>query len=235
MKGVTIFTPEYRELAKEACRRWERFTGLPARAIERKRDGFLWKLRLDELEDGPCCFFDADWWLLREWKPEASGVLWQAVHDAMVWSDHTFAGADSERFHLERTRYFNSGLFICDLSRREHRKVFAMARETWQENKRSRLVRAMDWTDQFHLNHAVQRLHTPLSLLPTALNYFHFALQEGGLPHAPREVTGLHGAGIPLKDKLGMLRAQARVFGAPVMPMLPRAVAFHHDLQFNLR
>lgn len=235
MIGITIVTPEYEALGREAVARWKQHTGLQAKVVRRKRDGFLWKLRLDEIYDGPCCFFDADWWLLREWRPEASGVLWQAVHDSMVWSDHTFAGADSERFGLDRTRYFNSGLFICDLGTKEHREVFALARETWAENQRSKLVKMKDWTDQFHLNWAIQHLGTPMSMLPTALNYFHFALQEGGLPHAPREIVGLHGAGIQLKDKMRDMKAQARVFGAPMVPMLPRAVAFQHELQFHLR
>lgn len=235
MTGITITTPEYRQLAVEACERWRRFTGLPVKMIERKRDGFHWKLRLDDLHDGPCCFFDADWWLLREWNPDASGVMWQAVPDAMAFCDESFCGRDCARFGIDRARYWNSGLFICDLSRRDHRRVFGAARESWRENRRSKLARVADKTDQFHLNWAVQELGVPLSVLPTALNYYHFATRHGALPAIPREIVGLHGAGIPLAGKMEKLRQQAGVFGQPVMPMLPRAVAFHHDLQFNLR
>lgn len=235
MIGITIHTPEYKALAVEACRRWREFTGLPVKRVERKRDGFHWKLRLDELHDGPMCFFDADWWLLRPWKPERSGLVWQAVHDPMAFCDYSFCGKDCDRFAIDRHNYWNSGLFICDLSYEEHRKVFARARESFAENKRSKVMNANDVTDQLHLNIATKELHTPFSFLPTATNYYHFAVTHGALPSIPREVIGLHGAGIPLKDKMRKLRAQAGVFGGEVRPMLPRAIAFHFNLTYNLR
>lgn len=230
MIGITIHTPEYKALAVEACRRWREFTGLPVRRIERKRDGFRWKLRLDELHDGPCCFFDSDWWLLREWRPEPSGILWQAVHDPMAFCDYSFCGKDCERFEIDRAHYWNSGLFICDLSREDHRSVFERARQSWEENEGSTVVNVHDQTDQFHLNLATKELRTPFSMLPTSLNYYHFATQHGAHPSIPREITGLHGAGVPLASKMKVLRQQASVFGGEVRPMLPRAVAFHFQL-----
>lgn len=235
MIGITIHTPEYKALAVEACRRWKLHTRLKVRRIERKRDGFHWKLRLDELHDGPCCFFDADWWLLRPWKPEPSGLVWQAVHDPMAFCDYAFCGKDCERFSIDRHNYWNSGLFICDLSYQEHRDVFKRARESYEENKASTVVKVHDVTDQFHLNLATKELHTPFSFLPTPVNYYHFATVHGALPATPREIVGLHGAGIPLKDKARKMRAQASVFGEEVRPMLPRAVDFHFSMTFNLR
>lgn len=235
MIGITVHTPEYKSLAVEACRRWREFTGLPVKRIERKRDGFRWKLRLDELHDGPCCFFDADWWLLREWKPESSGLLWQAVQDPMAFCDYSFVGKDCERFNLTREHYWNSGLFVCDLEREEHRAVFERARETWEENAESRLVSAHDATDQLHLNLATRELHTPMSMLPSSLNYYHFATLHGANPCIPREIIGLHGAGIPLKQKERKMRQQAAVFGEAVRPILPRRVAHDWDLIYSVR
>lgn len=235
MIGITVHTPDYRELAIEACRRWKLYTGLKVRRIERRRDGFHWKLRLDELHDGPCCFFDADWWLLREWRPEASGVLWQAVHDPMAFCDYSFVGKDCDRFGIDRSHYWNSGLFVCDLSREEHRAVFARARESWEENRNSKLIGVHDVTDQAHLNLATRELRTPFSFMAGATNYYHFATEHGAHPSIPREIIGLHGAGIPLKDKARKMRQQAAVFGGTVRPMLPRAVAFAFDLIYSVR
>jgi hypothetical protein len=88
-------------------------------------------------------------------------------------------------------------------------------------------------------------------LLPRAYNFFLFAATEG-VCEIPREIIGLHGAGImsrkkieelrrkkvkwlPKMDKYEELVIQAKVFGRHVCPMKQDAVRMAYAVTHELR
>lgn len=234
--GITVISPSYAKVGAEAVRRFKKFTGREVKVIQcADVDGYTNKLNLDLLHKGPMVFFDADWWLLREWRPQATGPVWTACLDPLVAAPFTFACKDCDRFNLDKTRYFNSGLFFCDTSLDSHRAVFKRARQMHRENARSTLVKAIDHTDQGWLNAAVQHLNVPQAFLPFAYNYYHFGVTEGGFPFTPAEVFGLHGAGIPPQHKAAKMRMQSAFLSESIAAPLPAAMALHHALSYQLR
>ena len=85
------------------------------------------------------------------------------------------------------------------------------------------------------LNFALQQLGVPLKLLPFSFNFYKKAVEWGSFPYIPREIVGLHAAGVPLERKFQVLRAQTSVFGESCSEMSVEATSFHHALDFELR
>lgn len=222
--GVTIVSPAYRRLARQAVRRFQLFTGLEVKVIEcANKDGFQTKLELDKhCGRRPIVFFDADLWLLRSWDPVPlmGGPCWVACHDSAVWNPGSFCHRDCEKNGLDRLHYINTGLFICDLRRLEHRGIFQSARAS----VRSKRTKTADASDQFHINRALLTHGVQLSFLHPRHNFYSLSVVWGQYPNYPREIIGIHAAGVALKHKWDTLMAEASIFGRPHNPMCPEAV-----------
>jgi hypothetical protein len=233
--GVTIISPSYRKVGNEAVKRFKKFTGLDVKVIRcSDKEGFDTKLQLDKLcPKQKIIFFDADWMLLR--KTDILGLsnagLWLGVGDPTIHHPDCFPHKDCRDNGLDQHRYINTGFFVCDLSRDDHRQVFIKARRSrkaYLEGKQA----SHDHTDQFHINKALDGV--AMTLLPLSFNFFTFAAREGCC-QIPREVIGLHGAGYQASEKWEELQAELKVFGKTFYPMhegaIRKAYAMSHELQ----
>lgn len=231
--GVTITSPKYAHLTDEAVKRFTAMTHLDVVVIQSQTEpAFAVKLNLDLLvAPRPIVFFDVDLWMLRpfDFHPLAATGRWSAVPDPGAHNPAAFPHTDSEANGWSKADYFNSGLFVCDLSRESHRDVFKAARWKLERCHAGREPRPKDWTDQFFLNWSVQRVPGLLNPLPFAMNFYKKAVDWGSYPAIPREIIGLHAAGVDVRDKLAALINQERVFGEPTSRMIPEAQAFHYN------
>ncbi len=238
MIGVTVQTPKYAALSREAVARFKRGTGLEVQVIH-AADGeaaFLKKLQLDlECPADSCVFFDADWWLLRDLDLSGLGTGWSAVHDAGVFHPAAFCKSDCERLDLDKGAYFNSGFFMWDNASKQCRKAFEIARAAEHAQFSGKADAVDDWGDQSLLNLGVQRAGVPLQLLPFGFNCMMHFVRGGVFPYTPRVVHAVHAAGVPLKQKMRHLKAMAQVFSYEPEPLQPEAAAFHHALTFETR
>ena len=238
MIAVTVVTPSYRHLEKEAVRRVKKFTGLPVKVIRCKdKDGFMKKLELDkECGKQRIMFFDVDWWPLRrvdfaKWDDRP----WYSLNDSAVHNPHAFPHTDCGSHNLDKRRYFNSGFFVCDLSNKNHHSVFVEARKLRKAALAKKLAMPVDTTDQFWLNMAVQKLNVMQEMLPLAFNYYHRAAQWSQIPFIPREIIGAHAAGEILSNKLPVLAALDRLFSYPegVSPIHEGVILAQYERVFH--
>lgn len=237
MIAVTVVTPSYKHLEKEAVKRFKRHSGLPVQVIRVKdAEGFTAKLELDRYcGKQRVVFFDVDFWLIRPVKFEKWDVPhWYAVHDSAVFNPHAFPSTDCGLYKLDKLRYFNSGFFICDLRNSMHRKVFQRARQIHTKVQRKKFPKPVDVTDQFYLNYAVQELGISLSLLPTKFNFYKWAVDAGQLQWIPRDIIGLHAAGEKIENKLIALQQQEAVFGKSVAPVFPEVKIWDQSRIFDM-
>jgi hypothetical protein len=215
--GVTLVSPKYAALAPEACRRFSAATGCEVLALWTNREpAYLLKLELDRLvAPQPIVFFDVDLWFLRpfDFEPLATGAKFCAVLDLCVEHPQGFPRRDCAREGWNTTRYFNSGLFACDLRRPEIRGIFADARQALAGRVASAQPAPSDYGDQFWFNAALQGRPELFQALPAELNFFAAAVVAGSYPHYPAGIIGLHAAGVRAERKLEALQQQAAVFG----------------------
>ncbi len=212
MIGITVSTPKYATLSKEAVARWKRFTGLDALIIDvADREAFLAKMKLDLLAPREMCvFFDADWWALRPLDFSGwAGDAWLAVPDPGVFHPKAFCRPDCERLGLDAGRYFNSGFFAWNNADAAMRRVFQMARQHEHDAFRGEGDDVLDFGEQSRLNLGVQRAGIPLSLLPFGMNYMRHMVQGRVFPYTPALIHAVHAAGVPLREKMAHLRAGA--------------------------
>jgi len=238
MIAVTVVTPSYRHLEKEAVKRIKKFTGLEVKVIRcANKDGFFKKLELDrECGKQRILFFDVDYWLLRpvnfeEWCPRT----WLAVHDSAAFNHWAFPHTDCEAFGLQKLQYFNSGFFVCNLALKEHRKVFQVARRIRKKVLSGSLKKPTDLTDQFYLNKSAQDTQVSMHLVPLKFNYYHMASKWGQIPYIPRDIIGLHAAGEKLENKAHALKVQGEVFSGELLRVCPEAYQFETTRIFDMR
>jgi hypothetical protein len=234
--GVTVITKSYRRVGRRAVSLFKRNTGLDVLVIKGEdSEGFELKLQLDKLcGRRPRVWFDADLFFIRgvDFHNMIPWSGFYGVHDSAVFNPRAFPWLDCKENGLDTSRYLNTGLFTCDLRNPETRKVFQEARKSWKLWKRGKLKTA-DTTDQYHLNLAM--LKVPVTLLPTVFNFYQLACDWGQLPFIPREIIGLHGAGIPAKDKHWKLCEQMKVYGRPTCPMCDDAILNTHAKTYQLQ
>jgi hypothetical protein len=235
--GVTVASPSFEPMVFEAVRRFHRFTGLDTVILHTATEpGFAAKLNLDQLV-GPrrIVFYDADWWALRPLpllnKALASRAFW-GVHCPGTFNPLSFPHTDCERLGMDKEDYINTGFFVCDLGNFEHRQVFVKARELHAAAVQGRASVPVDWTDQAWINLALQRLAVFQAKFPFSYNYYKRAVDWGNVPYHPREIYGLHAAGIAVSEKLKHLRDMESIFGEPVGPITPEAQSHHFDRTF---
>lgn len=229
--GVTVVSRSYRGVGSEAIRRFKRFTGLDVVKIEcDDQDGFEEKLKLDiYCGKRPVIFFDADWWLLRpvDFTNYFNTPQFFAVNDPGIHHEHFIPYRDCQENGLNAQLYVNTGFFLCDLRDVTMRHVFQRARKSFGN------VRTYDHTDQFHINKALLELGVAQQMLPLSFNFFLFAAEEGCC-QIPRQIIGLHAAGLPAKEKLSELKLQAKVFGRKMQPMWRSAVDSAYSVNYEL-
>ena len=212
--GVTIVSPLYAHLAPEAVTRFQKHSGLEAVAVHTREDVFTAKLHIDQHFGRPIVFFDVDLWLLRPFDfSTLSEYRWNAVPDPCAAKSNNFVGRDIAAQKWDQGSYFNSGLFACDLRRREIRQVFEDARRRLADTIADNSIAPEDTTDQFYLNWAVQQQPGLFNPLPLNLNFFRYAIIHGAASGWPSDIVGLHAAGVPLNKKLETLTREALVFG----------------------
>jgi len=226
--GVTIASPGYQHLVDEAVRRFRVHTGLKVLVLSLcEEPAFASKLYLDQfVVPRPIIYFDVDLWMLRafDFEPLCGSGRWCAVPDPATWNPLAFPCTDCEREGWVKEDYFNSGLFVCDLADPRIRRVFADARAKLSDCHSGRSATPADWTDQYFLNWAVQQQPGLLRRLPFAMNFYKKAVDWGSYPHIPREIIGLHAAGVMVEDKQDTLIREASVFGE-VTEAVPRGSA----------
>lgn len=229
--AVTITSPRYQHLTDEAVRRFQKHSGLDVVVLwSGQEPAFAAKLNLDLLvAPVPIVFFDVDLWLLRpfDFRSLAKSGRFCAVPDPGAWNPLAFPHTDCESNDWNKETYFNSGLFACDLSKPEIRRVFEDARRKLDACHHKTAPAPADWTDQFFLNWGLQQQPALFKRLPFALNFYKRAVDWGSYPHIPREIIGLHAAGVPVEEKLAKLRRESEVFGEPTGTMHPEAITHH--------
>lgn len=239
MIAVTVISPKYRKVGREAVKRFKKFTGLTPVVIPSKDgpEGFFTKLNLDRLlPKKRIVFFDSDYWLLSQLSlDEMDGNCFYGVHDPAVFNPFAFPHTDCQDFDMPKLEYFNTGFFVCDLSRPNHRAVFQRARKLKAQVDRGKLKTPTDKTDQFYLNLARLQEKVGLSRLPNSYNFYLKSATWGQQAWIPRNIVGLHGAGIPAEDKYEMLLAQAKTFGYDFYPMHAEALAWETARLVDLR
>lgn len=253
--GVTVVSPSYRAVGREAVRRFRKYTGLKVVVVRcRDEDGFAAKLQLDRvpgLKGRLVVYFDADWWLLRSVdlgamceKVTASGAVAGVLEPGCLaggvpdrrWSFPYVDCANYADRGLMADQYINTGFFLCDLGRAEHRGIFRQARYWWDRQQRGLMDPPVnDHGEQTVWNLARVESGVPLQRLPFAYNAYLYAVTGGTVAHMPRTVVGLHGAGIPTVDKYEEMMCQARVYGAVVEPMWEAVVRQSFALQYELQ
>lgn len=225
--AVTIISPSYESVGREAVRRMKKFSGLQVKVIEcSDEEGFETKLNLDMIMDrGKFVFFDSDYWLLRELPLDSwDGSAWLAVNDPGVFAPYAFPFSDCKREGMDREKYWNSGFFCCDTRRPEHRAVFQEARALRKRVLNGTAKKPDDFGDQYYLNMACQKLAVPMVLLPFVFNFYRHMISGGCFPFIPAEVIGLHAAGVPVKakkqgqeDKLTHLNYMSKALSYPTI------------------
>lgn len=237
--GLTIISPSYEKVGREAVKRFEKFVGIEMKIHEcEDSEGFKAKLQLDRIAGKrDVIFLDSDLWFLD--RPNLEKSLGHpcllAVHDSAVFNPHAFPHTDCERFGMPKTEYFNSGLMVLSFAQERHRRLFTEARSLQRAGKRKKAVKPQDTTDQYWLNQARLNIGLPWVKLPTSYNYYLRASQWGQLPWIPRKIIGLHGAGIKASQKYAKLKQQAKVFEYPICPMHSETLAFGHAIAHELR
>lgn len=232
--AAMVVSPSYRSLAREAMRRVKKFTGLEVQELRcGDKEGFEMKLHLDRVcRNKQVLIIDADLWILRPWNLSQlmGSPSLVCCHDSAVWNPHSFCWKDCHDNGLDKFSYFNSGMMIWDFQRKEHCEVFKMARASWRSSK----IKREDKSDQFHLNRAVMNLRIPITFLHERHNCYTLASVWGQTSSIPREIIGLHAAGVPLKMKHDVLRAESSVFGRVHQEMCPEAIRWNYAKQHEL-
>lgn len=216
--GVTVVSPRYAYMAGEAVERFQKMSGLDVVVLHvGSEPAFAAKLNLDLLlAPRRIVFFDVDYWMLRPFNFSTLPTdRFSAVPDPGVGSKNQFPARDCAREGWAPETYFNSGLFVCDLTMPALRQVFADARARLLACHAGAVESPADWTDQYFLNWAVQQQWEIFNPLPIALNFYKVAADGGNLANIPAQIIGLHAAGVGVERKLAALRQQAAVFGPP--------------------
>lgn len=208
MCGVTVVSPGYEELAFHAVRRFHAATGMDTLILwTADEPAYFTKLLLPELVGArPIVFYDVDWWAqgemdLTRWKHSAHFI---GVGDRGVSSAVEFPCKDCERWDMDKSRYINTGFFICDLTQPLHRAVFQLARALVGQHLKENTKGMADHGEQSWLNLALHLTGVSVQLLPLEYNYFSL-LATNKLAEKPKTIRGLHGAGIPAPLKLKRL------------------------------
>lgn len=239
MIAVTVVSPKYRKVAKEAIKRFKKFTGLTPVVLKAKdgEDAFFTKLALDRLlPRKPIVFFDSDYWLLSQQRMEdLQGDCFFGVHDPATFNPAAFPHTDCQDFGMPKLEYFNTGFFTCDLSKQKHRAVFQRARRIKAQVDKGKFKTPTDKTDQFYINFARLEEKVGLSRLPNSFNFYLKSAEWSQQAWIPRNIIGLHGAGIPAEDKFEKLTDQAKVFDYPFYPMHPEVMAWEAARLVDLR
>lgn len=239
MIGVTVVTPSYRHLEKEAIQRFKKFSGIKQVKVIRCKDsnGFHAKLDIDKhVGRERVVFFDIDWWMLRHVDFQSwCASTWFAVHDSAVFNEHAFPHTDCRDFSMNSLMYFNSGFMVFNLALKSHRDVFKRSRLLLRKVQSGSLKKPTDVTDQFYINLAAQQLRVPVSLTPTKFNFYMKAADWGQLPFIPRDIVGIHAAGCTIQEKHHALKVQSEVFGRDIGGLLMPVMAYDQTRIFEFR
>lgn len=198
MIGITIFTESHKELAEEAIRRFKKHTGLSVIVIhlnEKRTNNYLRKLHIFKYVDGSAVYFDADWWMVKDFdfsQFEGSDKFFGVVDPGGDY-EKCFVYKDCETHNLDISRYINTGFFI--FNRKHHSGVFESAIQN------SRRYKVSDFGEQTYLNMAIQSDSVILELLDKKFNYL-FKRETNLI----KGVYAFHGAAMPLESKLTELR-----------------------------
>lgn len=243
--AVTIISPSYEAVGREAVLRMKKFSGLNVKVVEcSDEEGFETKLNLDLIMGKKkFLFFDSDYWLLRALPMDSwDGSAWLAVNDPGVFAPYAFPFSDCKREGMERAQYWNSGFFCCDTRRPEHRAVFQEARALRKQVMCGTANKPDDFGDQYYLNMACQKLATPVIMLPFVFNFYRHMISGGCYPFIPAEVIGLHAAGVPVRarkrgedDKLTHLQYMSRALSFPTINVQEDAMRCSWAQSFQLR
>lgn len=216
--GVTIVTPEYKELSQEAVKRFKKYSGLDVCAVEvdNQQNSYEIKFKLLELFKGKkICFFDSDLFAVRDLnlhKIKFEDVA--GVNDPTALSSHSFVRHDCFNLSIPFDRYLNTGFLLMDLSKRTVIKAFEIAIKTDRNS-----LNMMDKTEQSLLNYAFMQAGCDIKTLPFEYNFFKPAVDWGIYPFIPRSVFNVHAAGYPLHQKKSQLETQCKFFEGDISPL----------------
>jgi hypothetical protein len=205
MIAVTVATPDYADMAHENAMWFKRNSGIDTMVVHVSastlREGFETKLSLDKLTAGKIVFFDSDYRLIKDVRGWIQG--WDignkiiGVHEpsASKGDDKFFSFLDPRTLGIPIKTHINTGFFACDTSKPIIKRVFSDARQIFHEKTNGLWNKITDQTDQTILNLAIHRNGARVKLADSAWNWFYYAFREGWCDF-PREVIGLHAAGV---------------------------------------
>lgn len=219
MVGVTLSSPQYENLTFEAVRRFKRHTGLDVQIMWSDGEpAYAHKLEAAQRFKGrSVVFFDVDWWALR---PMDLGQFNNSPHfvcvrDPGVFDHDQFPHTDSAVLGIDELQYFNSGFWIANFRRPDHVAAFEAAAQLCEEKLNGLWTNVGDPGEQSFLNAGIQRSGCSVLHLPFAYNCYNLAVRFGCYPEYPREIFGLHAAGVHHSEKREWLELHERVFGDP--------------------
>lgn len=213
--GITLATTGYEELAHEAARRFRRHTGCHALILTADgHDAFDLKFTLPRLAGGRvCCFFDADWWMIRDVSLDRFiGMEGLAAVPDPAAQHPTFCQNDADVLNFPRDRYCNTGLMVFNSADSRVLAAFDRAAVLMAEKRAGLHPDVQDTTEQSMLNRALFENQLPTQFLPQEWNCYLHAAQHGHVDAIPARPYAVHAAGIPLHDKFRVLEQQAAVF-----------------------
>lgn len=199
MIGITIYTEQYKELAEEAIDRFKKHTGLSVLVIhlnEKISNNYLRKLHICKYVDCSAVYFDADWWMVKDFDfSQFNGSKkFMGVADPGGDYEKCFVCKDCRLHSLNISKYINTGFFI--FNKNYHSDIFDKA---IQNSKR---YKVNDFGEQTYLNMALQESNeTDIEILD---NRFNFLFKRNVATE--NNVLAFHAAAMPLNDKLSELR-----------------------------
>lgn len=227
MIAVTIATPDYADMANRQAYHFRKHSGLHTvvMLIGEGQDGYEAKLDLPNVfVKTKIVFFDADYRLIRDADfSKFRECAIYGVHDGAAHDIHAFPCPDSKKLGIPNNEYINTGLFIVDFGIESHRKAFAIARQL-HEDRRNKVITIDDRTEQSFLNAGIQRSGSKLIHMHPGWNFYPYSYQHGSMPEIPRNIIGVHAAGIcGVHEKARHLDAYETVFGASMYDIIPEA------------
>lgn len=214
--GFTIASTGYEELAHEAARRFRRYTGCHALILTADgHDAFDLKFTLPRLAGGRvCCFFDADWWMIRDVSLDSFiGMEGLAAVPDPAAQHPTFCMNDADVLNFPRARYCNTGLMVFNSADSRVLTAFDRAAVLMAEKRAGLHPDVQDTTEQSMLNRALFESQLPTQFLEPKWNTYYYSIPHNFISGIPVDLVAVHAAGVPLARKREYLEAQVKAWG----------------------
>lgn len=199
MRAVTVVSPEYEGMGREAALRFERHTGIEVDVVRCAAvHGHRVKLEVlrDAAESGWRFFFDADWWLIQSCHQEIRALLGPWLAGAPI--PGTVADGEGREFGYDPRSRITSGFLVFDPTLPLWGRVLRLALELQASVALSR-------RDEVYLNAAAHHFGLPVRVIDAGWNW----CLRPNYSYEPPQIWALHAAGHPLKARHQILHQAA--------------------------